>query len=471
MAATPQPLVWKFYRQVTEGANVRTGGVVHYYDEESQSIYLNGGMITRTGEVPEGHWATSELSSPLTINTQPYSNLEQDHPSNGILYFSAADGGTLSFLRYNYAMDISDFMESWSWATQNDNAISQFTGAVQNLGPDIFGVDSTLFQPGARIILAVRMGNSQPFSLGTAFLDEFDYDVKGETADLSGRNRIGYFLKDQTFDDETTWNGTPTSVISAILAYAGLKKYVVQSHSFVGVLTVEPTEALLDGINQIAEYHSTVDRMWKTIELPNGMVCSGYEDWLAAYLPNSYYSFDEGKDVFSRSTSKLSDSSYVKVRCTGKYKDYEDNDVDLVPVTVPVNNFPYWALGAHRTKHLQAPDGFSQAELQAWANAQALKYQYVGIGEDFTSPFRPQLVVGDVAEIVTDGVGLSLGLITEITQSFSKSDGFKTDFSVDSGGVATDGPNYVIYSRAAEVSGFNRRQRVVDLVRYISKNK
>ena len=75
-----------------------------------------------------------------------------------------------------------------------------------------------------------------------------------------------------------------------------------------------------------------------------------------------------------------------------------------------------------------------------------------------------------MAEVVEGEEGTSLGLITEVRQVFSRKDGFKTEFSVDSGGVVTDGANYVVYSRAAEVSGFNRRQRVIDLVRFISKN-
>ena len=114
-----------------------------------------------------------------------------------------------------------------------------------------------------------------------------------------------------------------------------------------------------------------------------------------------------------------SDSSYVRIRATGKYKDENDDDVALTPVTVDVNNFPYWSLGSHRTKHLTAPDGLTQAGLQEWAEAQAEKYQYIGIGEDFTGPFRPQLIVGDVAEVIEDNVGTALGLITEVRQVFS----------------------------------------------------
>lgn len=465
MAVTSAPLVWKFYRQVGSDVNAQVGGVVHYYDEWSQTIFLNGGMKTRTAEVPDGHWATSELNPSFFLNAQPYTNLRQDHPSKGVLYFSATDGTTLTFLRYIYGMDLSHITESWNWTSQSDNAIAQFSGAVQNLGPDIFSFDATLFQPGARIILSVMMGNSQPYPIGVAWLDECNYDIASETVDISGRNSIGYFLKDQTFDDTYSFTGISSDIMTAILTYAGIKKINVQTGAGTMPFAFNPSDSLLDGIKEMLSAYTTSSSEWKILELPDGTVCVGYESWLANLLPNSYYSFDEGKDVFKRKTTKLSDSSYVAIRVTGK----DTSDVDLTPVTVDVNNFPYWSLGAHRTKHLTAPDGFTQAELQTWAEGQAEKYQYIGIGEDFTGPFRPQLIVGDVAEVVEGEEGTSLGLITEVRQVFSRKDGFKTEFSVDSGGVATDGANYVVYSRAAEVSGFNRRQRVIDLVRFIAK--
>ena len=466
MAATEAPLVWDFYREIGNDIDAHVGGNIHYYDEMSQTIFLNAGLKTRYAEVEDGHWADSELSSPsIFINEDPYTVLGLDHPSNGVLYGAATDGSTLTFLRYIYAMDISMLMESWSWMSQTDNAIAQFSGSVQNLGPDIFSFDATLFQPGARIILKIMIGDSHPYPIGVAWLDECNYDIASETVDISGRNTIGYFLKDQTFDDMYAFTGVSSDIMTAILTYAGIKKINVQTGTGTKPFTFDPSDALLDGIKEMLSAYMTTSSEWKILELPDGTVCVGYEYWLANLLPNSYYSFDEGKDVFKRKTSKLSDSSYMAIRATGK--DSDDND--LTPVTVAVNNFQYWALGSHRTKHLTAPDGLTQADLQAWAEAQATKYQYIGIGEDFTGPFRPQLIVGDVAEVVEDEEGTSLGLITEVRQVFSKRDGFKTEFSVDSGGVATDGENYVVYSRAAEVSGFNRRQRVIDLVRFIAK--
>lgn len=464
MAVTTNPLVWNHHREVVDTGGIV--GVAHYYDEEGQSLYLHSGDITtRTYEVIQGHWRLSEPGDPITIHDDSFNRMRIDHPSNGNIYGVATDGDTLTFLRYAYAMDISPLMESWSQMNQNDNAIAQWSGSVQNLGPDIFGTDLTLFQPGARITTTFSLGDSQAYAISVNWLDECGYDMTEGLVDISGRNTVGYFLNDQTFDDNVIFSGAPSDILTDILNYADVRRFLVQPIAGSIPFEFNPEDSLLDGITTILSAYTSMSNEMKIGELPDGTIVIGYQDWMANYLPNSYYTFNEGSDIFKRKTTKLSDSSYTHLRVTGKGPGKED----LTPVTVPVVNFKYWALGAHRTNHLTAPEGFTQAELQAWAEGQADKYQYIGIGEDFTAPFIPNLLVGDVAE-VTDGVtGTALGVITEVTQKFSRSDGFKTEFSVDSGGVVTDGVNYTMYSRAAEVSGFNRRQRVVDLIRYIAK--
>lgn len=464
MATTTAPLIWSHYREVADVSGL--GGLIHYYDEQSQSIYLTGGDITtRVADVPEGHWREVIQGSPIVIHDDSFTRMRLDHPSNGTLYGVATDGASLTFLRYVYAMDISDLADSWSWMSQNDNPIAQSSAAIQNIGPDVFSTDATLFQPGARIITSITIGGSQPYPIGLAWLDECSYDISGELVDLSGRNTVGYYLKDQTFDDYNSFTGVSHEVLADILTYAGVTKFKIQPGEGVLTFQFKPEDSILDGIAAILSIYSTPDNEYQMVELPDGEICIGYQWWVAQYQSNSYYSFNEGSDVFKRKTNKLIDSSYTALRVTGK----DANDADLTPITVPVKNFPFWSLGKHRTQHLKAPDGLTQSGLQDWAQAQALKYQYIGIGEDFVAPFRPQLLVGDVAEVVEGNQGITLGVITEVRQVFTRRDGFKTEFSVDSGGVVTDGSNYTIYSRAAEVSGFNRRQRVVDLVRYIAK--
>lgn len=463
MATTQQPLVWDFYRSVD--SDLGLGGVIHYHDEASQSIYLNGGLATKVAAIPEGHWSTAALSSEYKLTNDSFSALRLDHPSNGTVYGVATDGTTVTFLRYIYGMDISQITDSWSWLTQTDNAIAQFDSTVQNIDPEIFVVDSSLFQPGAKLTLDIFVGESNAYPIGTVWLDESGYDRTATTVNISGRNTIGYFLKDQTFDDNTKFSGTTSKVVTAILTYAGLSNFVVQTLETTKEFEFKPSDTLLAGIEEILDFYTTLDEKMEMVELPDGTILIGYDYWIANYITRGYYSFDEGRDVFKRNTVRAADGTFVSLRATGK--DSDGNE--LAPVTIPISNFPYWALGNHRTKHVSAPDGLTQKGLQTWAEAQAKTFQYVGIAEDFTGPFRPHLIVGDVAEVVHGEVGTSLGIVTQVKQSFSRQNGFVTEFSVDSGGVAIDGDSYTVYSRSASIHGYNRRQNIVDLVRYTAE--
>ena len=468
MATTPHPLVWDFYRAVDGVTNL--GGVVHYFDEYSQTLYLDNGLVTKVAEVPEGHWETAEqeaevqITNPSDANSEfgTWSQLRLDHPSNGVLYGAACDGKNITFLRYIYAMDLSDFADSWSYLTQVDNAISQYEATLQNIGPDIFMTDRGLFHPGAKIRVSVRMGDSNPIKICTVWLDETDYDIQSKTMTISGRNAVGYYLKDQTADIDFEGEYDASEAIKLIFYYAGIKKYNVGSSFGTFSFDVKASDTLMSVVQKVVDYFASAARKVQFVDLPDGTLCVGYEDWIATYVARGYYTFDVGADVFKRTTTKAIDGAYTAVRVTGV--DVDDNDLE--PVTVEVKAFPYWFLGKHRTKHLTAPDGMTQEGMQAWAEAQAEVFQYVGIGESFSSPFRPQLLVGDIASIVEDDVATNLGIITEVKQTFSRRNGYATEFSVDSGGVTTDGENYSIYSHAAELNGFNRRQRIIDLVRY-----
>lgn len=470
MALTPHPIVWDFYRTV-DGAN-DLGGVVHYFDELSQSIYLSSGLKTDVASVPEGHWETATgLGSAQITQETGMSMLRLDHPSNGILYGVASDGNELTFMRYIYGMDLSQIVDSWSWSTQTDNAIAQFDGSVQNIDPDIFNTDSSLFQPGAKIRVHIFIGDSSAYPIGTVWLDESGYGQLENTVKVSGRNTIGYYLKDQTFDDNTVFEGTISKILTDILEYAGLTNFIIQDLGTTNKFEFKPSDTLLKGIETVLEFYTTVTDKMEIVELTDGTVCIGYDYWISEYLPRNYYSFDAGREVFKRKTTRAADGSYSRIRVTGK--DADGNELNAV--TVDVDNFQFWSLGKHRTKHLSAPDGLTQSGLQEWAEAQASLLQYIGVAEDFVGPFRPQLLIGDIAEVVRGDVGTSLGIITQVKQVFDRQNGFTTEFSVDSGGVVSAASTYAldgdaaIYSRSARVNGYNRKQNIVDLVRYTAE--
>lgn len=202
MAASERPLVWDFYRAVGSASGL--GGTVEYYEESGQSIWLDSqGLTTEITTVEEGHWEDTEWSEDIAIMSDDHEMLALDHPSNGVLYGAAVRDGQLWFYRYVYAMDIGDLVRSGSWRASNDSAIEQLSLQLLNVSADLFETDATLFQPGARISLAVVMGDSAPYDIGVAHLDDVAFDPLSETVSLSGRNQTGYYLKDQTFGAAT----------------------------------------------------------------------------------------------------------------------------------------------------------------------------------------------------------------------------------------------------------------------------
>ncbi|RYD01635.1 hypothetical protein N752_29090 [Desulforamulus aquiferis] len=54
--------------------------------------------------------------------------------------------------------------------------------------------------------------------------------------------------------------------------------------------------------------------------------------------------------------------------------------------------------------------------------------------EDFVGPFRPHLLPGDLAEIMDNDGPRLLGIITTVKHSWSKTTGFLTSITIDSGG-------------------------------------
>lgn len=461
MAASTRPLVWDFYRAVGSASGL--GGTVEYYEESSQSIWLDAsGMATETTTVEDGHWEGTTWSEDIAILTDAHGALALDHPSNGVLYGTALRGGQLWFYRYVYAMDIGDLVRSGSWKASNDSPIAQLSMQLANISNDLFSVETTLFQPGARLSLAVVMGDSAPYDIGVAHLDEVTFDPLSETVSLSGRNQTGYYLKDQTFGPSTVWEGNGKTVVESILAFAGIKRYTVGPSNTEWTWTFEPKKTVLGGLEYIGAWFNG----WAVKELPSGMVVVGYPWWIAAnYQATGYYQLNVGREVTRRKTRKSADAAYCRVYVTGKDAD----GADLSPAVAEVQNFAFWALPANKTYYDTAPNGLTQEELQAYADDLAERLQYVGMVDSFTLPFlQPQLLIGDVVQVYQTGdtEAISLGTITSMTHTFGKA-GFSTAFTVDSGGAVSENAGAAL-TRTRALGGYTRQQNVLDFVKNVA---
>lgn len=467
----PNELQWDFYRP----ASSEHSQVIHYYDNWAQEIYPTPlGLQTTVGKVDKGHWSEVTMSDIKVINNSYYSQMRSDHPSNGGLYMSAIQNGRLEFLRYQYMVDISPILDSWDQQYKENSTISDLGITLKNIGIAAFMGDMSVFLPGAKIDFSVMLGRNE-LQMGVYWLDEIDFDQHSESVSISSRNYSGQWLNDQTMDNmlASPLKGPAKSVIRILLEHAGITDYIIQPTLDTEVSVEHKSEdSILSVINSVADLLSseTVSLCPQLLEHTSGRFLFGRRNWLDQYMCNNAYEFQDGKDLFSRNTTKCLDGAYTQLRVTGEIAG-TDPVKNHPPVVVPISNFQSWYLKPRKTKHIKAPTPMTTAEFSDFVKAQKQVYQYVGVSEDFTGPYRPQLYIGDVAKIVHDEglTKINLGVINQITHSFSVDDGFKTDFCVDSGGISTDGDNYVVYTSTGRNDGKNRKMSIIDVMRIMSK--
>jgi hypothetical protein len=203
-------------------------------------------------------------------------------------------------------MDISDLCQSGTWKAQNDNAITQMSVNVKNTSAAMFASDATLFNPGAKLTLHLRMGDSEPYPIAVAYLDEADYEQTAATVPISGRNVTGFKLSTQTFDLNNTFTGYSHEIAAAILELAGVTDYVIQPGTGTQPFTFSYDTKVLDGLKEMFAFYG-----WRMIELPDGKIVIGYDYFLVDYLTNSYYEFNGEAEVFKRKTKKAADAAYT----------------------------------------------------------------------------------------------------------------------------------------------------------------
>ena len=208
---------------------------------------------------------------------------------------------------------------------------------------------------------------------------------------------------------------------------------------------------------------------WRIYELYDGRFVAGQPAFIAGYRPIGRYTFTRGQDVLTRSIERSADGCYKRVGVR-----YKSGEADAY-VFASVDKWPSWAIPSHKTYYEDAPDGATAAQAQTQANNRAVELQYVGVQEQVYGPIRPELLVGDIAQIYNeDETATVTGLITEIRHSLGER-GFMTTFVTDSGGAIMDDTldevTVEVSAMSAVWGGANRKRRMRDLIEVISKKR
>jgi len=334
-------------------------------------------------------------------------------------------------LIYEYYFDMNRYLDSGSIKHSMNTPIASFSLSMENPineNPEYEGnvaisEESSLISPGSKAYFELIMGDSEPYPLGTFYVDRSNFTLLSETVDVDGRNLIGKALHDQSFDEDNVY---PYNILHEILKEILYKANVnsdgvlVENTSAYAGYQFDEKMSYLDGIMEILKAFEN----WQIKERVNGTIVIGSSNYIG-FEKNSKYTFYRNKDIFSRNIVRDDQDAYRRV-CV-------HNQDFSIKIYRDVETYSGWNLQANKTLYVNVPEGTKQKDAENYAKQIADNLQYVGKIESFTGPIRPQLMIGDEAEIISDTGKTNLGLITEITHRFGKS-GFYTEFTVDSGG-------------------------------------
>ena len=330
--------------------------------------------------------------------------------------------GDHRFVVFMMPTDISKAFIDGSVNFSIDSEVSQMSCSLLNIRGELLNRFRALVTPGTMMELYFTLGSAEEVTLGVFYIDRASVSYPEEKVSVSARNAIGKLLKEQTFDENTTFDaGALIDNMTAIMELAGVENFFVGDSGKAWKLRFEPDVTLLDGLNRVISLLPD----WKIDETQNGAVGVA-----AASDPRfdqpGVYTFERDKTCWSYSIEYDDSDAASKVCVTCKEPE------NRVYADVPFGK--WWVQPAHRTLYVAAADGATTEELTTMAHELAESIAISGRLETFVGIFTPQLTLGDEVHIeASDSSEEVIGTVTAVTHNFGKG-GFYTSFTVDSGG-------------------------------------
>jgi len=416
-------LFWEHSQTITAGHNP---AAYHSPDNILQLLYVDDkGQIRATAtETPFGNFADRAFfGTEFAASDTGVEHLSLAYLPRMNIWAVWKSGNSHRLAVFLLKQEANKYLVDGSLSFQGDDPGVSLSLTLENPQGIIASQDAVETPPGTRISVFFRSGDSVRLALGTYYLDRIQTKVGDPLVTISARNIIGKLLKDQTFDETTTFSGTVTKVLQDILEYAGVTFHRVESVATTIGMQFPPNMKIHDGLQAVIG----TQEGWEMKEDINGAVVIGGANHLQYHCPAGYYSFERGRDCISWETTRDDKDVYSRV-CV------HDKDF-VVSAYADVTFQDGWNLPQRKTLFVPAPDGTTQAQAQSMATHLANRLANVGVLESFAAPFRPHLQPGDAAEITQPGhLPRLLGTITQVGLRFGRS-GFITDFTVDSGGM------------------------------------
>lgn len=269
--------------------------------------------------------------------------------------------------------------------------------------------------------------------MGVFYVDSVDLQVNAGTISADCRSITGKMLKDQCFDENHLYEYDLYAYnLEAILVNAGISDYRIQQPDVPETawktgMEFPPDMSMLTGLN--AYIRASLN--WIARETLDGQIIAGS---IKTYQPlidmNSKYTFNRGSDLISRGIRRDDNDVYSRV-C---YQSKDGTTGQYVRAYANVQHEYDWSYAPHKTLYVETAENAALADLQEMGDSLASRLSRAGMMEQFSGPFRPHLIPGDSAEIVSDRDTYLFGIVTTVAHNMG-SNGFITSFTVDSGGI------------------------------------
>lgn len=439
-------ITWDFIRQLAPAAT--PGSTVLYYDMTMQAFYIaDGAIYTKTGVVLLDQWQQNEYTEAVQVSDAGYSYLDIEHHFNDAVFGTSYHDDSVVFLVYEYRVDTTEFSEMGLIQHQPNNSIKVATIELSKAGEARLR-DSlySLFSPGTAIDLKLQAGTDEPVVVERLAVSAVSWDEVRSKTTITARNTVALKLLNQTFDDQNTFSGTVTEIVTAVLASAGIAAILMDANATSTAVTFAADQAILDGLSDFCSlYGWYID----TDNLDNILV--GTDAFIQQYKTIVIHEFIRDDEVFSRYLDRGDKHIYTRV-CVRR----KGGTPLQIYGTVPAYAYD---VPSKRTLYKDVAETVTDVEMEAIRDALISNMQYSGVEETFTAAFRPELHIGDGVLITAKDATVFAGIIIDVQHVFGH-EGYFTQFSVCCGGTMANTPPTLTSLYVTRLGHLDRKQRI-----------
>lgn len=460
---------WNAAVQVAAAGKV--GGLLHYYTEQAQAMYLAANhMETRIMAAPEGQYGALGAAD-VVDDGHTFNTFRLDHAGLGVAFGGAAIAGPaagLYLFSYMYAADAGAWIKTGTITPQADNPITALGVTFKNIDNAYFNQDSSIFSPGNKITIRLSVGSSgEWYDMGEYFIDQMPWNDITDSFTGACRSAAGLYLKDVSFGALRAYSGRLDATVYAILI-DGLgdvlpdSKILIQADARAVSITFDRAESRLEGLAKWLRDKYT----WEIRRRNDGALIVGNLDFQDSINPSYIYRFTRELDCITYSGDRCIDGAYAKV-CV------YDPDEKNPAVYADIPTFEGWAVPPNKIFYYEAGKDTAASAYAGIASDLAARMAHIGIEENIYGYIRPWLKPGDVAQIYRAAQNdyYTTGALTQAAHTFG-SDGWFSNLTTDSGGAAeaVAGDANRIKTSLFVVNGANRKRRITDFIRQQTNN-